>query len=534
MSVGALFLKYRIEDARSLSANAIRARIGVDFGFDALHAEGLRSLRVEGLRFDMPVPGLGQLSLTAESLELALSLSDILHAGDSVGHAKVTGAHLVVHLLSGKSETPSRGASGELTLEPVLSKLPTLDFQGDNCMVEVYISPDKPPVIIKDVAFIASKEAESSEVRLYVSAVSVADNNESNIKIDSVYRSPDTLDAMVEITGFTPEHLAPVMAVPEGIAGNLALRFHAFGAINKQMMAELALDLNDVEIPQLVRMPDVIDLKSATLNAGMQLDIATKQLHIFQTTVSTAVFTAALQGGINFIQTPALLDITAKVEDIPAGNIINTLIAEKAADVGEVKVDVSPESQLSLHASGTLRQPVVEVQAEVPTVTASLTPSDKKLPKGSVRVEQINVLWNSRETMPTVTANLADGWASSAQLGVEAEKMAGSLSFDGERVLIHPITAAISNKPWGGTVSYNLNDKEILFDVNGALTKIENTPLHDLVKKLWLGGDIAVNGRGSLGLDGRPETSGKRRCDQGNGCVRMVVAQACWSWGFHS
>lgn len=502
LSVGALFLKYRIDHARSLSANAIGARIGVDFGFDALHTEGLRSLRIDGLHFDMPIPGLGHLSLTADTLKLTLSFADLFRGESAIGKAEVRGAHLTVRasaLPLPSVKTPAKPFS----IDPLISRLPSMDFTGDGCSIEYHLTPDDPPIIIRDIAFIASKDTKSSELSLSISASSVTGKEESHIKIDGAYRSPDTVDATIEIDSLTTAHIAPFDVLPEGLSGRVSVRLHGFGMINKQIMAELAVDIDDVHFPEMPAIASIANLSYAKLNASAQLDVDTKKLHLFQTSLGTDIFDAALQGTVNLMQKPAVLDITAQIGSIPADKLIAELLAEKTGELGEIRVAVSPDSQVSIRAHGPLEKPLIEAQATVPSLTASVKPADKKLPQGNVQVEQVDVLWDSSQKMPTATARLVDGSVNAPEFGVEANKLAGTVSFDGEYLTLRPMMASISGKPWSGTVSYSMTDREMLFDVNGTLTKIEETPLHDLIKKLWLGGDIAVHGWGSLGLDGR-------------------------------
>ena len=71
-AVGALFLKYRLEHARVFSMNAISSRAGMEFRFDSLRTEGLRTFDVTGLRVTAPLPGAGKASLEAEALRCTL------------------------------------------------------------------------------------------------------------------------------------------------------------------------------------------------------------------------------------------------------------------------------------------------------------------------------------------------------------------------------------------------------------------------------------------------------------------------------
>lgn len=503
LSVAALFIKYRIDHARSISAHALQERIGVDFGFDGLHTEGVRSLRVEGLHFNMPVPGIGNVSLTADSLKLAISIADIFKGYSAVGMIEVNGARILIESDKADNNKKEVGlAKKEFSIDPLVAKIPPIDIRGDNCSVVYKGKPDKLPLRIENIAFLLSKAAESSEVALSLSAAMPAGESESIIKVEAVYRAPDTIDAILELDSITPAHLEPFVAIPAETKGELAVRAHAYGVVNRQIATEIALDVNNLSVPQLPEELSFLDISSARLNSEMELDIATRQLYLFQTTLAMDILNANVQGSINFMQQPAVLNIDAHVDDIPLNRIVSEVAGAKAAQFGEYAVDISPDSDVSIRLRGTLQKPAVEVHASIPEVSASVRPTDKKLPKGNLKIQQVNVCWSDFAKLPAGTANLVDGEIIADEFGIKADKLAGMISFDGETVKLHPLMASISEKPWSGTVSYKLADRQMAFDVNGALTKIEETPLYDLVNKLWLGGDIAVRGQGTLGLDG--------------------------------
>ncbi|MCK5861408.1 MAG: hypothetical protein KAH38_02920 [Candidatus Hydrogenedentes bacterium] len=488
---------------RSLSASALRARIGVDFGFDTLHTKGVRGLSIQGLRFDMPLPGFGHILLTADALDLTLSLSELFRGHSAIGKAEVSGAHLIIDIPEDAGElNRDEGGYGVAGIDLLIAKIPSIIFQGTNCSVECRMGEDKPPVILENIEFTVSKDTEFSKMQVTASSRWTAEGKESTITVDGVYRSPNMIDATLDANSITPAHLAPFVAFSEQVSGNFSASLHTFGMINKQLMAELEVEINDIEIPEVSGIPVINEPVSGTIDAALMWDVLAKQLHLCRTSIGSNFFSATAMGSIEFSETPVFLDIEADISDIPVNKLLTGFIPEQVAQQGKMDVVVSPASLVTVRAQGSLEKPKVEGRISVPELTVAWVPTDKKHPEGQMRIEQIQVVWDDFSKLPAGTANLVAGTVIVPPLGIEVVDLAGTVSFDGEQFLLRPITAAISEKPWSGTVSYKISDSDVVFDINGTLTEIEKTPLYDLVNDLCLGGDISVRGRGSLGLDG--------------------------------
>jgi len=97
-ATGVLLLKYRLEDARAFSMNTVREYIGIDFTFEDLQTQGLRTLDVTGLQMSLPLPGLGRGTLNVAALRLRLSLPELLQGRVAVGEVDIRGARLLLEL----------------------------------------------------------------------------------------------------------------------------------------------------------------------------------------------------------------------------------------------------------------------------------------------------------------------------------------------------------------------------------------------------------------------------------------------------
>ncbi len=499
-AVGALFLKYRMEHVRSFSASAVRARVGMDFGIEALHTEGLRTLRADGLRMAMPVPGLGHVALSVDTLQVTLSLPDLIFGQAVAGRASVTGGRLVVEADARTDTRTELPRTGAIRPERLLAALPALAVVGNDCVVEWHASPDTPPVVFEDISFDFSNRTDTRETSLALTAVPKTGEDTGALSIAASYRLPDMLDITVALDDITTAHLAPFMEVPASLEGHVSGRVHAFGMLENKVVTEATVTVRDATIPGV---PEDFERLGGEIRALVQWDAVANRLALLQGTVTTDYFEVTARGDLDLSQQPVVLDATATVGAVAFEELMVALLPEELNRHGTLEVDVAPGAEATVRAWGPLDDLETEAHCFVPSMTLAFAPSDTTMPKGSARIEKARFIWDDFSKMPRGTANVVDGGVHAEAFNVSVDALAGVVVLDDAGVSLRPITARADGKPWSGVITYKMEKGELHFDVNGALTGIEETPLYNITDKLWLGGDIAVHGKGIYGPDGR-------------------------------
>ncbi|HDP36085.1 MAG TPA: hypothetical protein ENN29_13375, partial [Candidatus Hydrogenedentes bacterium] len=511
-SVSVLFLKYRMEHARAFSANALRERIGVDFGFDAIETKGLRSLRIKGLRLAMPLPGMGQAALNVDSAQVTLSLTELFRGRAVIGEAEINKARLVIDGTKEIAPRKNNQNRTSRTPEELLAMLPPVAVYVNNSIIELHITPNTAPVLIEDISLQFSNAPNLSEAQLHLTANSTTEDVFGEFIFEGAYRLPDIIDARVGIQNISAAHLRHFLKMPEGVDGRVSARIHAFGMLKHQITAELEAEVNKVSFPAA---PAGMERIGGALNASLQWDAAAQKIRLLDGKANTSLADMDVRGTLDITQSPPVVNATATISNIPAETLFAAYLGDDAARFGELDIALSPDTRITVSAQGAVDSLTTKAAAYAPLLTLAVRPNDKTLPHGNARIEQISVTWDDFSGMPVGTANLVDGTVVAEMLGVAASNIAGTLSFDGDAVSLRPITATISTKPWSGAASYSLSNRELTFDVNGALTNIEQTPLHDLVKKLWLGGEISLRARGTFGPEGRLRLQGNADITRG-------------------
>lgn len=500
-ATGVMFLKYRLEDARDLTVAAIRSRIGVEFSFGALRAEGLRTLHVSDLHMSTPVPGLGRITLDVAALQMRLSVLELFQGRAAIGSASIDGGHFVIDRTGLPEQRRSdAGRGGGSIILP--AHLPPVTLSGRNCRVEMRPAAGADPIIIEEIDFLLNNRPDIPEATLRLAALANAGGNTAVLAAQASWRQADVFDAVVEVSGLDRTHVAQAVAVPEDVSGHMSARVQLWSRLEQPMMARVEAEFRGLNAP-LANVPLPLHDLDATLNALLEWDQVSQRIEILSCDVQSSLATVAAAGIVALDSPLPVLDVAATVRDIPFERLLPELLPETVGALGTPALDLAEGVEITLHARGELSAPALSLHLVLPEATAAFTPDNSTLPGGSVRIERAAVLWDDFSGLPTGVATITGGDIIAEQFGLKVEALMGNLVLDEDGLAVNSITATVSGRPWSGAVKYKIPSGEVHFDVNGALTGIEDTPLHDLVEKLWLSGEIAFRGSGSYSPGGR-------------------------------
>ncbi len=503
-AASALFLKYRLEHARSFSTAAIRDRVGVEFGFGALRAEGLRTLRVADLHIAAPAPGVGRVSLDVNDVRVRLSFLDLLQGRAVVGKAYIDGGRVVVDRTGVQEIRRRSGAGGGLPAEFSPALIPPVALSATNCALEVRLSADAAPLLFEDITFEFENRPAVPETNARFTAHATVDGNTSVLAARARYRGMDSFEADIDIADLTAEHVATGYALPEGISGRLSTSVRLSGQSGQRITAQVEAQLHEAHGP-LAGLPMTLpfDTIEGTLRALLQWDGNEKRMEVHTCEIKTDLATLSASGMIDLGEQPPSVDLHAVLTDLSVESLLPDLLPEALTRVGAFEASLPEGVEIRLDARGRLPRPELVVYLAVPEALLAFTPTDPMLPRGNLRIERVNMYWSDFSALPTGVAMIVGGKVAAERFGVSAEDLMGTLYLEADGIALRPMTATVSGRPWSGKARYNIPSGDIAFEINGALTDIEQTPLHDLVEKLWLSGDIAFRGGGSYSPGGR-------------------------------
>lgn len=511
-AVGALFLKYRLEHARVFSINALSGRAGIEFRFDSLSTEGVRTLHVKGLHASAPLPGGGKASLEADAVQVHLSLPDMLRGRFAVGEASIQGGRLLLEQvqLSGKGRTRKDPGSPGVQLPSF--KWPSFSISGSDCLVELRSVALRQPVTVDGLSFKLSNQSEGNLLTGDVQARVSYEGGSADVVLSGRYRQQESIDADLEISGVNAAGIRSIVPLPEGIDGSARCAIHAWGNPDRQMLADVEVEISGMDYPGL---PVPVENVDMAVKGSLRWDAPSNTVTVLACDAQSPLAKVALDGTVDLGQDPPVADLKAVIAGLPVDTLLDRQLPEAVRKLGDLEITLPQDPKISLDVKGPLRAPVLAAHVLAPGIEVVFKPADKKLPKGNLTLANAEFTWEKSAGLPAGTANITNGSVVSAAYGVEAGQIMGAIALDATGISVQPLTAVVSGKALSGAVRYEFADGTLTADLTGTLTAIEKTPLHHVTKDLWIGGDIGFDVHALYARGGRLDLKGSADVTRG-------------------
>lgn len=493
--------------------------MGVDFTFDTLRTEGIRTLHITGLHAAAPLPGLGSAALDVDTLRVHLSLIDLLRGQLAVGEVHIGRGRLVLKELAMKTNGLGGPKTSSAAPSPLFKALPSFSIIGEDCAVELYSEDLEAPVLLQALAFTLSGKSGGAMISGEIQSQAAYANHTVDVNISGQYQPGNNFDVLLHVKGITTAAIRSFAAVPEGLDAGLDCAVHAWGNPEQQILADMEIQAKGLNYAGL---PVPIQDEALSLKGLLQWDSSRRMLALRDGGLQSKLATLSLKGAVDFQQTPPAVALDALVSGLPTERFLPALIPESLQKQGKLELELSESPRIELTMSGPLNKPALKASIEVPNAEIGFQPEDKKYPKGEMRLAGAAFVWEDFSSLPEGTATIADGSVTSTLYGIQAEDITGTMSLSGSEIHLNPITASVSGKPVFARLAYGLSDGKLKGEVNGTLTQIEKTPLHHITKDLWIGGDIGFN------ISGEYTRGGAVKLTSSMDVTRGMVAFEWW------
>jgi len=419
-----------------------------------------------------------------------LSLPDLLRGRFAIGEVSVQGGHLLLEgVRLGRKDVDPAVADRAGSLLPAF-KLPSFAVTGKDCRVEVRSDDLQHPVTVDSLEFDLTSASDGALISGQVQARVNYQGAGVGVSLSGRYRQQEYLDADLDITGVTAAGLRSLLPLPEGVDGAASCKIHSWGNLDREMLAELEVNVAGADYPGL---PVPVVDTNLTVKSLLRWDTASRKLTLLEANAASPLANLDVNGTLDLGQQPPSADLAAVVSGIPVADLVAQQMPESVRKFGELELVLPEDPKIRVTVAGPLREPRVAAQIVAPQIQVAFQPADKKLPKGSLTLARTEVTWEKSAGMPTGTANIVDGSVVSTLYGVEVKQIAGTVALDASGVSVRPFTAVVKGEPLSGGVTYDLSSGALAADLAGTLTKIEETPLYHVTKDLWIGGDIAFD-----------------------------------------
>jgi len=97
---------------------------------------------------------------------------------------------------------------------------------------------------------------------------------------------------------------------------------------------------------------------------------------------------------------------------------------------------------------------------------------------------------------------IVEGTARQDVWGIDASRISATIRLDGTRVSADPLNFVLTGNPFIGSLAYDMESREGAFAVDGRVSGLQDTILHDAIDKVRVLGTAAVEASGQFGPDG--------------------------------
>lgn len=509
---GILVLRKNLDYVRELALNAIRQRTDVDINFVELQNEGLRTLTLKGLQIRAPLPEGGKVLLDADTVDVHLSLWGIVQRQVNVGNLIIEQAYLRLEGIGApKPISNESGTSPNKTPLSWLQGLPRINVRGEKCAADIHFRNKETPLLLRDLTFSLLSHPGAALILGEVQGKISYGSSPLNILANGTFSQPMGFDVHIETSEFSPALLESFIRLPRGITGTASLILNAWGNPGKRIAATVDLNVKDFSYSAL----PISEAVSGTVSSFLHWQADKNRLDVLKCDVLSPLAEAQTSCCIDFNDDIPTLVLHTNITKIALDNILDQALPESIAKLGTLKTSFPQSLEINLSATGNLTAPKISSQIIIPSVQLSFQPHDKQLPEGNFEFSQGSFTWDNFSTLPLGAINISNGSVKSKTFGIEANTIMGTATVTPSGISLQPITAILSGKPFSGSLAYVHPEKKISFMLNGKLTELEKTPLHDVVKKLWLGGEVGFQVQGDYTIGGKLQATASAEVTRG-------------------
>ncbi len=495
LAAGILFLKFKLESLRTVVQAEISARVGANVEAGAILVNGVRGLRIDGLHIEVGAPGGPEVDFRCPATYLDLDIADLASGRLTISRVRLDNAVFVVTRPEGAPWIPaSTGGSG---MGPIA--LPAgLAFRatGENCRVRVKNVVRGSSLDLTNLNFDLSRLQDGADFMARI-AGQLDEAGEKPFQVNVRFASEEDFDLRLVSGAVDAGDLNRLLAEPEPFvqSGSIRPQLRVSGFPNRAIVLSVEVPFEGL---QLRGQPPFLQPASGALTALANYDVQTRLLTLNSAQAASEQLGGRLSGTVSFANESPELALHLEATQIPADEIIDTLLAGQTAALAAVDVAFSPPYAVALDLTGPVSAPTFTAMANVSSGKVTVKGKDAALPSGSLDFGQLELAYAPGAALPTGSLNITGGTLAHAAYGVTLENISGSLRLDEKAVVLDPIQAQITGNTIVGSVRHDIAAGATEFSLEGTVSHLENTPLGGEIPDVVLAGDIGLRGKGTL------------------------------------
>jgi len=510
---GVFFVKYKLEGLRATVEQEVQTRTGAQLHAGAVLVNGLRGLRIDEVEVSVDSESGPDIQFWAPVAYVHIDIAELFYGHVVVERVEVDGAAIRFTRAADKDWiTPGGVSFPELTH---LTSTPSFRLMGKNGTLELVNVVGDTRLQISNFGFDISRLPDSPDFTAKLSG-KIAPESGRDFKVDLRYASMEDFDLRMACAQITAEDVGIVFPASQRLlaSGTMSPSVRISGYPDMTLIVAFEAPFEHVAVRN---QPAFIGPADGTVRGVAHYDSGADLLTLTAAKVESQQVGGNVEGSVSFAQTPPVLDLKLEAIHLPLKDALNYSIADRADQLAGVDLTLQEPYQLLMTLKGTTEAPVIAVSGDVAAGKFEFAPKDPRYPRGSLTLGRMTLAWDSQAAGPVGSFTVLDGTLRHEAMGLSAEKVAGTLTFDKDKVSVEPFNAEITGNPFTGSLVYDTAQKRVTLSVNGVIGALEKT-LAGRAGPVTVAGSASIRGtltgtQQALVLDGDVDaTQAEIRC----------------------
>ncbi len=489
---GVLFIKYQLEAFREDVRQRIEQRFGARLSMGTISVNGLRGLRIENLKVDLPFEQGPIMHIHAPESLINIQLNDLVYGRVTVERLVLDGARIELE----RPEGSVWYSSEELDLDEVVPFEVTdsapFRITGQECTVFIKNIVGDTSLDIRgfnfDIARLVDARNLTASLEGYLSG-------EPNKRMNATLTlaSLEDFDLRVSSDLITADDINVILPADEPLVVEGAA--HPTLWINGRPGRTLVVTLETPFEGLMVRdQPDFLDPASGSITVFATYMADRGELMVTSATAESNQLAGNVNGTINFGGDHPAFDLAMHARRIPITQILKYSLEGEMEDIGRMDILLDEPHELEVKLTGNSQDPVISGQTRAASGNFHFSPKDDDLPPFSLALRQIEGAWDSYTQEVSLQFDVADGEIQFEPLRLAAKGLQGHVEFKDNIVSLTPMNAQYRGNTIVGEGEYDLISGDGRVKFEGTVAGLDETVLADKFANTNLAGAVSVKG----------------------------------------
>ncbi len=491
---GVLFIKYQLEAFRQDVAKRIEERFGARLSMGAISVNGLRGLRIENLRVDLPLKQGPVLHIHAPEALINIQLNDLVYGGLTVERLQLDGSEIILERPEGATWYSSDDDDLQIEeLAPfVVSESVPFRITGAGCHLYIRNIVGGTSLDVSDFDFDASKLAGSKNLSAALQGF-VSGDPRKRVSATLTLASIEDFDLRVTSDLITANDINVILPAdrPLIVEGAAHPTLRVSGLADRTLVVLLQSSFENL----LVRdQPEFLDPAAGDLTVVATYSADSKRLTVSTAKADSNQIAGTVEGAISFAESHPVFDLTLHARRIPLREILLYSLEGEMEDIGRMDILLDESNELAVTLTGNSQEPVIRGHIRAGTGRFEFDPNDEDLPPIQLALRQIEGAWDSYTQDISLEFDVADGAIEYEPLRVSAQGLQGHVTLKDNVVSFAPMNAQYRGNTIVGGGEYDLISGDGTLRFEGTVAGLDETLLADKFADTTLAGAVYVKG----------------------------------------